>query len=134
MTAVNYYSIEIKNKCGEGAKLMTMLKDAGVDMSGLWGYPLKGKKARFDVIPKDAKALEKAAKKAGIELGKKRPAILLDGEDQAGVLVEPLAKLAAAGVSVIAVAAVCAGAGRFGALLQIDSDDAKKAKKALGIK
>jgi len=44
---------------------------------------------------------------------------------------EVLAKLAAKEINVFAVQALCAGNGRFGALLQVAPDDVKKATKAL---
>ena len=42
-----------------------------------------------------------------------------------------LTKLAAKKINVNAVQALCAGNGRFGALVQVAPDDVKKAKKAL---
>jgi hypothetical protein len=131
-TTIHYFAIVVPNKIGEGAKALTALKEAGVNMIGFWGYPIKGKKAQLDVAPADAKAFPKIAKKLGYEAGPKMTAFLITGEDRSGVLADAMSKLCAAGISTHAAQAICAGEGRFGALIQVLPDDVKKAKKVLG--
>lgn len=131
---VDLFSIDIANKAGEGAKVLGALRDAGVNLLAVWGYPTKAKKARIDLVAADKAALNKAAKKAGIVLGGKQTAFLMEGDDEVGVLANILGKLAAAGINVFAAQAVCAGAGRFGGVITVGADDVKKAAKALGVK
>lgn len=131
-TTINYFAIVIPNKTGEGAKALKALKDAGVNMVGFWGYPIKGKQAQLDIAPGDAKTFPKIAKKLGYTVGPKMTAFLLNGEDRAGVLADAMGKLSAAGIGTHAAQAICAGEGRFGALIQVLPDDVKKAKKVLG--
>lgn len=132
ITIVPYYSVVTPNKTGEGAKLLSALKDAGVSLIGLWAYPIKGKKAQFDVVPVDPKAFTKAAKKLKLEVGAKQSAIAWAGEDRLGLMADAAAKLAAAGIGIIATQVICSGeGGRFGGLLQVAADDVKKAKKIL---
>ena len=57
---------------------------------------------------------------------------LIEGEDRVGVMAEAMEHLAAAKISVIASQAICAGAGRFGAILWVAPRDVKRAAKALG--
>jgi hypothetical protein len=66
-----------------------------------------------------------------IELGKKKTAFHIAGANEPGAVAEILAKLADKKINVSAIQAVAAGAGVYGALLQVDSDDVKKAAKAL---
>jgi prephenate dehydratase len=132
VSTVIYHTITIANKAGEGAKVLGALKDAGIDLAGLWGYPLKGKKAALDIVPADAKAFLKAAKKLKLEVSPKKSSFFVTGEDRPGALAENLARLAAAGVNVHAVQCGRAAAGLFGAFIQVAADDLKKAKKALG--
>ncbi len=134
VTTLAYFAITIPNKTGEGAKVLTALNEAGVNMTGFWGYPVKGKKAQLDIAPADEKVFAKAAKKLGLEVGAKRKAFLVTGEDRPGAVAEALGKLAAAGISTYAAQAICAGEGRYGALIQVDDDDVKAAKKALSKK
>ena len=126
------YSLPAVNKAGEASTLLGALKEAGVNLLAFWGYPLKGKKAMFDIVPEDAKAFLKALKKLGIDPGAKKSAFFVAGEDRMGALGETLGKLAAAGINVHAAQATSAASGSYGAVIQVAEDDAKKAKKALG--
>lgn len=127
---VTYFSLTIANKPGEGAKVLTALKDAGVNLVAFWGYPVKGKKAQLDIAPADAKAFAKAAKKLGLEVGPKQTALYVAGDDQPGTVADATAKLAAAGISIRAAQALAAG-GKYAVLFQVADDDVKAAKKAL---
>ena len=131
VTTLAYFAITIPNKTGEGAKVLGALEQAGVNMTGFWGYPVKGKKAQLDIAPADAKVFTKAAKKLGLEVADKRTAFLVGGEDRPGAVAGILGKLAAAGIATHAAQAICAGEGRYGALIQVGEDDVKAAKKAL---
>ena len=131
MAKLEYYSVVVPNKPGKGERVLNALKEAGVNFVAIWGYPLGKNKARIDLVADDAAGLKKAAKKLKIELGKKQTAFHITGEDHPGAIAEVLAKLAAKEINVYAVQALCAGNGRFGALLQVVPDDVKKAAKAL---
>jgi hypothetical protein len=131
---VDLFSIELAHKVGEGAKVLGAFRDAGVSFLAAWGYPVKAKKARLDVVAADRAAFTKAAKKAGIELGPKQTAFLLQADDHVGALADVFAKLAAGGVNVIASQAIQGGGGTFGGIVTVAADDVKKAAKLLGAK
>jgi hypothetical protein len=129
---VDLYSIEIPNKVGEGAKVLGVFREAQINLHGLWGYPLKGKKARVDIVPGDRVAFTKAAKKAGLTLSPRQTAFLVEGDDHPGVLAEILSKLSGGGINVFAAQAVCAGGNRYGGIVMVGADDVRKAAKILG--
>ena len=131
MAKLEYYSVVVSNKPGKGEHVLSALKEAGVNFVGIWGYPVGKSKARIDLVAGDTAQLKKAAKKLKIELGKKQTAFHITGEDHPGAVAEVLSKLAAKKINVFAMQALCAGNGRFGALIQVDPDDVKKAAKAL---
>jgi hypothetical protein len=131
MAKLEYYSVVVPNKPGKGEQVLSALKEAGVNFVAIWGYPVGKSKARIDLVAEDTAGLKKAAKKLKIELGKKQTAFHITGEDHPGAVAEVLSKLAAKGINVYAVQALCAGNGRFGALVQVAPDDVKKAAKAL---
>ena len=131
MAKLEYYSVVVSNKPGKGENVLSALKEAGVNFVGIWGYPLGKRKSRIDLVAEDTKLLKKAAKQLKIELGKKQTAFHITGEDHPGAVAEVLAKLAAKEINVLAVQALCAGNGRFGALIEVAPDDVKKATKAL---
>ena len=131
MAKLEYYSVVVSDKPGRGEHVLSALKEAGVNFVAIWGYPSGKRKSRIDLVAEDAKLLKKAAKQLKIELGKKQTAFHITGEDHPGAVAEVLAKLAAKKINVFAMQALCAGNGRFGALLQVAPDDVKKAAKAL---
>ena len=128
---VDYFYIETPNKPGEGAKALALLRDQGVNLLAFSGFP-QGRKAQIDFIPEDAVAFKAAARKAGLKLSAKKTGFLLQGEDQPGAIANLMAKLAAVSVNVTAIDAVCAGNGRYGAILWVKPTDVPKAAKALG--
>ncbi len=134
VSVVSYYMGSIPNKLGEGAKVLNALRDAGVNLIGFLGYPRAARKAEI-VVVLDEKGpnLGPIAKKAGFELGKKQRGLFVKGEDRPGALAEKVGALAAAGVNVVSLHGICAGADSYGALVVVDSADFRKASKALGL-
>lgn len=130
VTIATYFSLTVSDKAGAGAQLLTALKDAGVNLTGFWGYPVKGKKAQFDLIPADAKLFAKVAKKLGLGIAK-QSSLVVTGADRPGALAEIAAKLGAAGISINAAQALSGTEGQFAALVQVAAENVKKARKAL---
>jgi hypothetical protein len=132
---LEYYSAVIANKPGEGARVLAALRDAGADFTDVNAYPignpLKARKTTVDFVPSDPKAFKKAAKLVGLEIGAKLPCIFVTGEDRPGMGAEILAKLGAAGINVIAMHMVCAGAGRVGGMVFVEASVAAKAARVL---
>ena len=131
MAKVECYSVVVANKPGSGAAVLGALRDAGVNFIGVWGYPTGKRKSRIDLVAEDPALFKKAAKKLKLDLGEKQTAFHVTGEDHPGAVGEILAKLADQKINVHAVQAACAGTGRFGALVQVDAADVKKAAKLL---
>jgi hypothetical protein len=131
---VDCFTAQIPNKVGEGAKVLSALKEAGVNLIAFWGYPLgaKAKNSAIELIPENDKGFSKAAKKAGIQV-EKGAAFLVEGDDQPGAVAELMGALAAAGINVDAVKAM-AGAGKYRAGIFVGKDDVRKAAKVLGAK
>lgn len=128
---VDYFYVETPNKPGEGARVLGALRDAGVNLLAFTGFP-SGSRAQIDFIPEDAAAFKAAAKKAGLRLSPRKTGFLIQGEDRVGAVADILGKLAAASINVTASEAVCAGEGRYGAILWVKPADVRKAAKALG--
>jgi hypothetical protein len=128
---VDYYSITIPNKPGEGARLLKSFSDAGVNLVGLWGYPKGAGKAQLDMVPEEVKAFSAAARKLKLKPGKKQVGFFVQGDDTVGACAEVFAKLAAVKVNVHAVQAASAGCGCYGMFVQVAPADVRKATKAL---
>ena len=131
MARLECFSVEIANKPGRGVELLEAFRKAGVNFVGIWGYPMGKKKARIDLVPENPDLLKKTAKQLKIDLGKKQTAFHVTGADHPGAVAETLVKLADKGINVHAVQALCGGNGSYGAMIEVDPDDVKKAAKAL---
>ena len=127
----DYFYIEVPERVGEGARALSQLRDAGVNLLALSGFPA-GRRAQIDFVPEDPGALRAAAKKAGWKLTGPKKIFLIEGEDRVGVMADAMERLGAAKINVIASQAICAGAGRYGAILWVAPRDVKRAAKALG--
>ena len=129
---VDYYYVETPDQPGEAARVLNQLKEAGVNLLAFTGFP-KGRRAQLDFVPADAAAFKAAAKKARWKLTGPKKAFVIEGDDRVGALAEAVQKLADAKINITATDAVCAGAGRYGAILWVKPRDVKRAARALGI-
>ena len=130
---VDYFYVTAPNKPGEGVRMLSTLKEAGINLLAFSGFP-SGRRSQIDFVPEDPAAFRKVARKAGWKLSPRKTGFLIEGEEQVGALLNVVSRLADAKINVTAVAAVCAGQGRYGALLWVKAPDVRKAAKALGIK
>ena len=128
---VQYFYTEVSDKPGEGAKVLGMLKEAGVNLLAFSGFP-KGRRAQIDFIPTDQAAFKAAARKAKVKLVGPKTGFLVQGDDRVGAVAELMTKLSEAGINVTALDAVTAGAGRYGVVLWVKPRDVNKAAKTLG--
>ncbi len=131
---VSYYMGTIPDKVGEGARILKAFQEAGVSFLAVLGYRRTARSAEFVLVVEDgAPNLAPSAKKAGLVLGRKQKAFLVQGEDRPGAAAEALDKLASARINVISYHGVCSGQGRYGALVAVEPGDFRKAAKALGV-
>jgi hypothetical protein len=129
---VEYYYVTVPDSPGEGQRILSALKDSGVNQLAFLGFPLGGGQTQIDLIPEDPEALKAAAAQAGVTLSEAKRAFLVQGDDRVGAVADTTAKLAEANVNVTAAAATSAGSGRFGMILWVAQDDFDRAAEALG--
>ena len=129
---VDYFYIEAPDKPGEGARALSYLKEAGVNLLVLHAFP-KGRRSQVDFVPSDPTAFKAAAKAAKWKVMGPKKAFLLQGDDRVGALVDYAAKLAEAKINVTATDALVAGAGQFAAIVWVKPRDVKRAAKVLGV-
>lgn len=130
---LDYFSMEVANKAGEGAACLQALKNAGVNLLAFTGFP-SGRKAQVDFIPEDAAQLKAVAKKNKWKLSARKTVFLVQGEDRLGAIHDVIGKLAESKVSITALDAMSAGSGRYGAMFWVKPKDVAKASRILGLK
>ncbi len=129
---VEYYYVTLPDRPGEGERIFSMLRDGGVNLLAVLGFPASGGQTQVDLVPEDPAALRAAAETAGLRLSGARHAFLVQGDDRIGAVEGTLGKLASAGVNVTADAAVCDGSGHFGMIVWVATADYERAGAALG--
>jgi hypothetical protein len=125
-----YYSMKTPNRAGQGAKLLSALAGDGVNLLGFTGFPNAGR-AQVDFIPYDVTKFTRAARKHGLKVSKKKTVFVAQGSDKTGAVAAICGKLAKAGINMVAMDAVAAGKGRFGAIFWVKSRDVARAARVL---
>jgi len=128
---VDYYYVTVPDKPGEGAGVLAALRDAGVNLLAYSGFPA-ARRSQLDFVPADAAAFRAVAKGLKLKVTGPKRAFLVDGADRVGAVADILGKLADARINVTAMDAVCAGGGRWGAILWVAPKDVKKTAALLG--
>lgn len=129
---VDYFYVEVPDKPGEGARVLSALKDAGINLLNFTAFPGAAGKAQLDLVTDNPDALVKAAKNAGLTLSARKQAFFIQGQNRAGAAGEVLKKLSDAKVNVRA-ANGSAGQGGFGMIVWVAPSDYAAAAKALGL-
>ncbi len=129
---VNYFYIEARDRPGQGARALGVLKDAGVNLIGLHAFPKGGGRTQVNFLPSDPAAFKRAAKAVGWKVTGPKKAFVIQGSDRTGALVGYAGKLGEAKINVTATSASAAGAGRFGGILWVKARDVRRAAKILG--
>ena len=86
---VDYFSVAVSDKAGEGVKILAALAEGGVNLLAFTGFP-RGRKAQVDLIPEDSKKFNAVAKKAGWTMNPKKTGFLVQGDDRPGALLDHL--------------------------------------------
>jgi hypothetical protein len=128
---VEYFYVHVPDRPGEAARALGVLEAARVNLVAFSGFP-EGRGGQLDFVPANAASFRRAAKKAGWKVTGPKRSFLVSGRDRAGAAAAVASKLAAAGINITTLDAVCAGAGRYGAILWVDQRDVRRAGRVLG--
>jgi hypothetical protein len=128
---VDYFVMHVKNRAGEGARLLKALKKHGVGLLAFSAFP-DGAGAQVDFVPDDTRDFLAAAKALDWEVSARKVGFIVQGKDKTGALSGLLNTLGKAGINVTALDGVSAGKKRFGAIFWVASSDVAKAAKVLG--
>ena len=128
---VVYFSMKVPNRPGIGLQMLKSIAMGKQNLLAFTGFP-QGGKAQVDFVPANPVEFAKGAKKHGVNLGKRKTAFLVQGEDRVGALLRVLDKLAKAKINMVAMDAVTAGNRRFGAIFWVKPKDIARTSRLLG--
>lgn len=134
VSKVNYCYAMVPSRAGQGVKMLSALKDAGVNLIAVSGFPAKGGKAQLDLVPEKMGELRRVANKNSWKLSATKKGFLVRGGDEIGAALKPLQKLADNKINVTAATAVAAGKGRYGMLFWVKPKDYSRAAGILNAK
>lgn len=128
---MSYYYVMTDDEPGAGARILSSLRERGVNLIAFHGFP-EGGRAQLDFVPENESQFLDAAREAGLELSEGKAVFCVQGDDRPGACATLLKSLADAGINVTATDAVAAGGGRYGALLWVEPENVDAAAEALG--
>jgi hypothetical protein len=129
---VEYYYVTVPDEPGEGQRILSALKDGGVNLLAFLGFPQDDGRSQLDLVPDDPQSLRAAAERAGVTLSDAKRAFLIQGDDRVGAVADTTAKLTDANINLTAAAATAAGSGRYGMIIWVAPADYERAADALG--
>ena len=130
--SVEYHYVTVPDAPGEVQRILSALKDGGVNLVAFLGFPLDGGQSQIDLVPEEPESFRDAAQRAGVTLSEAKRAFLIQGDDRVGAVADATAKLAEANINITAAAAIAAGSGRYGMILWVAPADYESAAGALG--
>ena len=113
-----YFKMTASDKPGEAARALDALRDVGVNLLAFSGFP-RDHRSQLDFVVPYAEPFKAAAKQAKLKVRGPKACFLAEGDDRPGAGAALTAKLAGAKINITALQVVCAGAGRYGAILWV---------------
>ena len=129
---VQYFKVQIADKPGTLAGALAPLREAGGNLLAVHAFP-RSRRTQVDVVPEDPTSFKAIAKMHKLKVQGPKMCLLVDGDDRPGALADLTDRLRLAKINIISVTGLCAGQGRFGAILWVKPGDVKKTAKVLGV-
>jgi hypothetical protein len=85
---VEYHYVTVPDAPGEGQRILSALKESGVNLVAYLGFPLGGGQSQIDLVPDDPQVLRDAAERAGVTLSEAKRAFLIQGDDRVGAVAD----------------------------------------------
>ena len=130
---VDYFNTTIRDRPGEGYKLLSQLAEMGMNLVAFTAVPVGSANTQLTLFPEDTGRMASAAQRAGMRLDGPHPAFLVQGDDKLGALAEIHEELYRANVNIYASSGVTDGRGTFGYLIYVRPEDYDRAAAALDV-
>ncbi len=130
---VDYFYVSVKDEPGQSLKVLTRMKDLGVNMLAFAAIPTGLDKTQLTLFPEDSLQLQSVAKRAGMNLIGPQGAFLVQGADELGALVGVHQALYQAKVNIYSSTCVTDGHGCYGYIIYVRPERYEEAAAALGL-
>jgi hypothetical protein len=130
---VEYFHATVVDQPGEAYRVLSALASLGVNLLAFTAVPVGPDSTQLTLFPEDPSKMVSEAKKAGMALDGPHRAILVQGDDELGVLASVHERIYRAHVNVFASTAVADGYGKYGHIIYVRPEDYERATKALEV-
>jgi len=131
---VNYCKLMVSSRAGQGEKVLSSIREAGISMQAFSGFPVGGGRAQVDLVSDDIVSIRRLAKKESWRLSDTKKAFLVQGGDEVGAIHKVIKRLADEKINITAANAVAAAGGRYGMIMWVKPKDYRKATRVLNAK
>ncbi len=128
---VYYYNTTVHDRPGEAYKLLAILADRGIYLHAFTAVPVGAQETQLALFPEDHLMLAHEAKQTGLPIEGPHQAILVQGDDELGALVEIHMRLFESNVNVYAASGVADGQGSYGYIIYVRPEEIARAVEAL---
>ncbi len=130
---IDYFYVTVRDEPGEAYRLLARLADLGIGLLAFAAIPMGSNNTQLWVFPEDTPRAMQSARQAGMNFEGPNRAILVQGDDELGVLAAIHEKLYEANVNVYASSGIADGSGGYGYVIYIRPEDYDRAVAALEI-
>ncbi|MDT8341849.1 MAG: hypothetical protein RQ751_10080 [Longimicrobiales bacterium] len=130
---VEYFHTTVPDQPGEAFRFLSALAEGGVNLLAFTAVPVGILRTQLTIFPEDPARLEARFARMGVKMDGPYGALLVQGWDAPGALVEVHERLYEAGVNVYASSGVAGTSGEYGYVVYLRPEEVEKAAAALGV-
>ena len=130
---VEYFHATVRDEPGQAYRMLSRLAGSGVNLLAFSAVPAGLDQTQLMLFPEKSELLIRAAGETGLVLAGPQHALLIQGDDELGALVDIHRKLYDARINVYASSGVADSRGGYGYILYVRSEDIDGAVRALGV-
>jgi len=129
---VDYFYVTVPDRPGQAYRLLAELASAEVNLLAFGAIPMGPSGTQLTVFPESTGRMANIIDRRGLTLHGPHSALLVQGDDQLGALIEIHRKLRDASINIYASHGVTDGQGGYGYVIYVNNEDIKKAAEVLG--
>ncbi|MBU0741305.1 hypothetical protein KKG45_05195 [bacterium] len=129
--AIDYYYVKVADRPGEACGVLKALASRGVNLLVFHIIPGSASSTQLALFPEDPDNLIEALDGSGLDLNGPHRALLIQGDDELGALVEIHRRLFDAGINVASSSGITDGCKGYGYVVYLRREDIDRALSLL---